>query len=437
MRRIFLYIFLCLVIGVVGCGDNNVIGSEKKQIVLAMVYNAEGEIRDNQAIEEEIELFNKTHENCEIVIKKYVRSENALEDGVHLLQREIISGEGPDLIDFGSGYTKADIVGKYTENLYEYIDTDYSLRTDLYLNVLDSFSIDTKLYAIPLAFQLNSFVGRREDIGNIEGWNVSEMLCMLEKSRKKYPMGYDTKAGVFGNLMYASLEDFVDWENGKSYFDSSDFRNVLEYANKFDYEYNQNMGEFSFNECTVRQIIIGNVFATAIAEGELGTQDVTYAGFPNKAKSGTVVSPCRNVIAISMASKNKDCAWEFIRQLLGTRYQERINDCATLSVNREVVEKQLDLAMHEEIENGEKKVKASYAMDYSYDFQPIYHITEKQKNDFKKLVEEAKTSSTDDEKIYEIIFEEADGYFAGQKTVDDVIEGIENRVWIYISEKGK
>ena len=435
---------ICIILGIItflgaitGCSKNNVGSTGKTQIVLAMVYANEDMVRKDTLLEDQVALFNQKHEDCEIVIKNYYRSETLFEDGVNLIEREIVSGEASDIIDYQYEYNKSDIIGQYTEDLYPYIEADTELKESLYTNILDSFAIDEKLYAIPLSYSLSTYVGRESEIGNVENWNFETMVDTFDRLGKKYPMGYNTKADILANILYDSLDDFIDWEQGENYFDSEDFRNMVEFANTFDYEYNQNMSSYELQDCVVQQLYISGVFDTAIAEGEMQTSDVVYAGYPSKTGCGTLITPGSDVMAISMASKNKERSWEFIKQLLLPYFQEKLNDRASLSVNRDVINSQLDRAMKVEMENGKEVVKETYCTSYEYERLPIYSITEKQRDDFVRLLENAKVSSTNNEKINEIVFEEIDGYFAGQKSLDECIDNIENRVWIYISEKGK
>ena len=57
---------------------------------------------DNVYLKKQVELYNQTHNEYQIEIQRYERSEQMEEDGILLLQREIASGKGPDIIDFGA-----------------------------------------------------------------------------------------------------------------------------------------------------------------------------------------------------------------------------------------------------------------------------------------------------------------------------------------------
>lgn len=110
---------------------------------------------NNMYLQKQVEKYNQTHDDYRIEIQRYERSEQIEEDGVLKLQREIISGEGPDIIDFGSGYTTSDIVGEYTEDLFPYMETEN--QGTYFDKVLRAFSYGENLYAVPLGFTMKIY----------------------------------------------------------------------------------------------------------------------------------------------------------------------------------------------------------------------------------------------------------------------------------------
>ena len=50
------------------------------------------------------------------------------------------------------------------------------------------------------------------------------------------------------------------------------------------------------------------------------------------------------------------------------------------------------------------------------------------------LAEKADTMISDDEAVFNIIVEEAAGYFAGDRTIDDVLKNIQNRAKLIVTE---
>ncbi len=433
MRKIVTLLAICILLST--CSACQTSSKEKtntkKQIILAMIYDDEEDTDGSGSISDYINKFNDTHENYEIIVKNYYRSDNMYDDAINLIQREIVSGEGPDIIDYRFGYSLSDVIAEYTEDMNSYISNDRELQEDIFTNIVESFQVNGKLLAIPTSYSINTYVGRKTDLGSIDRWDISSMIDVLDKSGKKYPIGYNPKSSIFASLTYANLDEFVDWENGNTLFDSNSFRKALEYANRFDYEYDQNMTSYSYDDSVASEMIVGSVYDTAIAENKLGTNDVVYPGYPCSSGYGKIAMPWGHTFAISMASNYKDQSWEFIRQFFSIEYQETESNAMILSLRKSVIDRQLEYA-----KKNDGREKASFQTEYSGERYPIYSITEKQADDFLNILYQVDKSSTVDEKIYTIVCEETDAYFAGEKSMDEVIDNIEKRTWIYVSEKG-
>ncbi len=430
---LFLMIYIMFI---TGCSNKEAaLGTTgKKQLVLALVVDSEETIV-NSEIENQIAIFNDNHDDFEIVTKKYVRSEDSLTDGVHRLQREIVSGEGPDIIDFDFNYRKSDVVGEYTENLYDYIENDEILKNDLFMNVVDSFAVDGKLYAIPTSVFLHTFISNNDELIGYDDLNINTLLDVFVQAGNKHPMRSSDKLGVLSDLLFNTLDDYIDWDKGINYFNSKEFRRLLEYSDTFNYEYDEN-NVFAYSECIAFDTTIGNVYDTACAEGTLGTEDIAYIGFPNRSGSEVISEAWGSTLAISIDSDYKVESWEFIKQFFSDEYQENNGREMALSYRKSIIEKQIKDAKEIEYSGDEKVVKGTYTVDNSSEQYPIYSITDKQATDMWNLMERVNSSSLVDEYVYTIVLEEADKYFADQQSVDDAINGIENRIGTYISEKG-
>ena len=215
-----------------GCG----VSQEQTKGAVTLVLVSFG---DNAAIREQVAIFNENHTDYQIEIQQYSRYEQEEGDGIERLQREIVSGNGPDMINFGRGYSVTDILGKYTEDLSPYLaDLSAEEKEVYFTNILEAFSYQDKLYALPVSFTLHTYAGRSSVVGNRESWTIEELMsCYQEELEKSggslmlYPG--ETKKDVFGSILTGSVESFVDWEERTCSFDSSGFKKVMEFANQF------------------------------------------------------------------------------------------------------------------------------------------------------------------------------------------------------------
>ncbi len=84
-------------------------------------------------------------------------------------------------------------------------------------------------------------------------------------------------------------------------------------------------------------------------------------------------------------------------------------------------------------ENGEKVYydQSTYIGDTEYTLEPL---TQEQVDDFKAMIDGASVAGNYDSDIMDIINEEAEAYFSGDKSAEDVAALIQNRVGIYLGE---
>ncbi|MCD7751146.1 MAG: ABC transporter substrate-binding protein [Lachnospiraceae bacterium] len=122
-----------------------------------------------------VEQFNETHTDYQIEVEYYSHYDDPYLDGLAVIQREIVSGEGPDIIDFGKGYSVVDTIGKYTMDLYPFLNEEDYLES-----ILEAFSYEGGLYAVPVGFAINSLVGKTSVVGTQSAWTLEEMIACYE-----------------------------------------------------------------------------------------------------------------------------------------------------------------------------------------------------------------------------------------------------------------
>lgn len=394
-------------------------------------------------LRKQVELYNQSQDDYRIEIQQYERSEKPEEDGVLRLQREIVSGNGPDLIDFGSGYTTSDIVGKYTEDLYAYLGEEG--RKACFDNILTAFSYQESLYAVPLGFTLKSFAGRTENLGGRGSWTIGEMLeCFRgqEKERLLYPGAF--KMDVFATILTGSMEHYIDWETGECAFDGEEFRDVLEFCNGFSDHLE--IGEdfsvkkaFLEDKALLMPVSIRTVYDICEAELIFDGRKVTFIGFPVEADSGTMIESCGSVLALSSGSRHKEAAWKFIRRCLDGPAQRELP--SGFPMCRSALEEQLEDATkteYETNENGGKHPVVKHQVRFEGE-EPvdIYSITQEQADRLLALLEGARSCSQTDRKIYQIFLDEAGSYFSGDKSLEETTDVIQARVSMYVAENIK
>lgn len=431
-------IFLILVMCLSAC-DN--IPEENKMSEVTTLTLATFD--NNLYLQKQVDLYNQTHDDYQIGIQRYERSEQMEEDGLLLLQREIVSGKGPDIIDFGSGYTTSDIVGAYTEDLYSYMGTEN--QEDYFENVLTAFSYGECLYAVPLGFTLESFVGTKKNLGDRSSWTIEEMMeCYggQKKGKTLYPGAF--KIDVFGTLLTGSMEYYIDWNTGICNFAGEEFRNVMEFCNGFP-DHLEIPEDFSVKQAFMNDVAMlmpisfSTVYDICRAELIFDEQEIEYIGFPVEGTCGTIIQTCGPVLAISRNSIRKDAAWDFISWCLSKSCQSELplGFPVCRSALEEKIAEAIDIEYEMDQSETQKPMVKQRILFEGEDPIPIYCITQEQAEQLLALIESAVIGSSTDRKIYHIFFEEAEYYFNGTKSLDETVDVIQARVSMYVNERIK
>lgn len=423
-----------------GCGRQS--GEIKENVVTLTL----GTFGNNREVRQQVELFNEKHEDYQIEIREYERYETEDGGGIERLQREIVSGNGPDIIDFGYGYSVTDILGKYTEDLFPYFEKmSVQGENNYFTNILQAFAYEDGLYAMPVSFRLKTFAVRSSLIGERESWNIEELMNYYGTARNQasgslmlYPG--ETKKDVFGTFIMGSVENYVDWEQGTCSFHGEDFKTLMEFANQFPdtlqiTEDFSPMGSFAAGEALLYPESLSSIYDIGKAERVLG-EPVTHIGYPVTGSDGTIIHASDIMLAINSTSEHKDIAWEFITQFLEEDFQSTINE--GFPINKTALEKQLQQGMQTEYtENADGSripIAKSEIIFEGEEPIKIYQITQKEADTLLNLLERASVSSAYDSRLHIILLEEVDSYFAGDKTLDEAAEIMQGRAQMYVGE---
>jgi ABC-type glycerol-3-phosphate transport system substrate-binding protein len=241
-------------------------------------------------------------------------------------------------------------------------------------------------------------------------------------------------------FVYSISGRFIDWESGSVDFLSDDFVRILEFAATFGNAYAdwEDPGRIKAHEGfasgkyllhdTVVNDLTGMQMLDALFDGE-----AKYIGYPREdASSGIVITP-RNSLAINANSQHKDGAFAFISYLLSDAYQvdSRDFDYSVIPIKRSGVEALVTLQTTEP-EGGGPLTSWSYD-DLSVE---IYASRNRDYIDtFYDVIARADGLRQGDTNVTAIIREEAESFFAGQKSTREVAEIIQNRVQVmYVNE---
>jgi len=423
----------------------------KTELTLACLYL-------DYNLRSQIVKFNKSNPDYRIVVKDY--SEYATDDdynaGLTKLNTELISGNVPDILVNGTELP----IGQYAakgllEDLWPYLDADpeYS-RDKLMTQPLNAAQTDGKLYRLPIDFGVTTAVGLGKVVGEYTTWTLADVNDALSK----LPEGatvfnkYYTQAEMLKYCIAMNAENFMNWQDGTCSFDSDEFRALLEFVKPFpaEYDWQSDAEEYESNYTRLKngkQLLyptsifdfdsIYYMFATL-------DHDVRFIGFPREDGSSGNAFNASCTLSISTACRDKSGAWAFIRSTLSDDYQENIWN---YPIVKSVFEAKAQEAMTQEYETD---ADGNQILDddgnpipisnggMSYGDEPmieLYAVTQEQYDAVMALIDSTTSFVDYDQNVLSIISDEAAGYFAGSKTVEEASKLIQSRVSLYIQEQ--
>lgn len=398
----------------------------------------------------------KPENSSRVVIVDYTEGMSAdadfsdIEKSIYL---DTLTGAGPDILVnlFDSISFRSDAI---MEDMNQYIDGSRGIDRKLYFdNVFRVCETDGSLFHIPVRFELEGLIANSELVSNRNGWTYEEFF----EASEKMPDEVSFLEGVLYNdllklMIGTSLPQFVDYKNKTVDLDNEEMRRILQMVKKYgvpkipdDEGYMYKTVKLSENsrvegEMDLTQekfgegmlaIRVGTVSNASEIGGHRtrGAAEPAFLGYPATKKTGMAIHPALTM-GITASSDSKGPAWDFIRAYL--EYETPSGICPyTASVR---------IAEYE-AEFQSKMVETNAYYDEYFEEDPVlarlfsYQVSEGDVDEFRELVEGATICTGGDPVIFNIICEEAAGYFAGDRTEDEVLKNIQNRAMTVVKER--
>lgn len=398
--------------------------------------------------------FNQSNEKYRITIKDY--SQYATNEewyaGITQLNNDIISGKIPDIISCSDQLPIVNYVNKgLLVDFYELMESDESIdRADYCENVFKAYEVGGKLYELPTSFYIWTVYGKQSIFGDKTSLTWDELDAYLAQYEGSSVFSEMTKADVLSNSLRFSYSQLVDEETGECHFNSDMFKSILEFANT--YPESINWEELSMdqdywslyetqyieNRTLLSQSTIYTVYEAWLNGYYNFAEPTTPVGYPNDHGIGSAVKAI-NSYAISAKSPYKDGAWEFVKSFISAENQlkDERYDYWGLPILKEALEDSAKYIMEKPyyIDQDGNKVEQDYTIWIKNEEVVIEPADEQEKQRWIDFILSVETKGSDDyQDALEIISEEAAAYFSGQKTVEAVMEIIQSRMNIFISE---
>ena len=414
----------------------------------------------DSSLQNAIVRFNRTSNvRIEVIDYSQYNNEDDWNAGKTKLTTEIMSGQLPDILALdGLPYQQLAAKGLIVD-LYPLIDADREMsREDFMPNVLQALEVNGKLCSTLSTFTVVTLAGASSVVGSEPGWSFDELRAALAAMPEGCTVldEFTTSGDILRDIVTIDADYYIDWSTGKVNFDSKEFIDTLNFSklfpNMFD-SMNYNWDEYESAEQRIREgkqllnrMYIGGFSDIAQNEALFGGE-LTYIGFPTASGVGSYLS-LESGYGITSSCADKEKAWEFLRGFMTEKAFDADLYYWGFPANRNVLEKRLKDAMTIEYMKDEKgnyvlddkgeRVPLSIGgvwMEGSDEIVPIYALTQAQADKIMGVISSATKLYSQNTAVLDIICEQTDAFFSGQKSAEEVARLVQGKLSIYVNEQ--
>ena len=353
------------------------------------------------------------------------------------LSVDINAGDGPDILlntislkQFNRDDLLVDLAAYIPEGNY-------------FTNVFDAAATDGVLYQMPLTC---GFQGISTDAGNWTGgagMTYDEYSAFVDNVCNGDDPVDMTRLDFFCLCVDNMSDEFV---SGSSIsFDNQVFRElasyvndniadpiVAEYADPFEQWMAETDEEFASHPA---EFVTVNSFNSYLREYKIDGGDPVMIGIPSSDGRGPAIS-CYDSVAVSARSKYTDGCIDFVNVLLSDEIQCLYALSDATPVNIDAYDESAAESMEIFNESMARTEANTPEADRAANGLVICYVTDEDIAEYEALIASCDHIPSTDTAVMLIVREEIQAYLAGQKSLDEVMDLITNRVDLFVSERG-
>lgn len=324
-------------------------------------------------------------------------------------------------------------------DLYGFLDGDPECgREDLVSSVLRAYEKKGRLYALAPDFYVFTMWGAESVVKGRRGVTMGELMRILEENGGDVNSvyGFSADESVLRTLCALGMDEFICWEEGTCDFTGERFREVLKFAG----EYQGARFDSLYSAIRSGEVLMTLMNVSSVEDyrlwSEIYGENIQYIGCPTAEGTGSAVYMGEQ-LAISAKTEHSGEAWEFLRYFLLHGYEH-------IGTGFPLVREQFEACMEKSQSEDTVQDDAgnSYRIPRRTFFErdvvniEIYKAEPGDVEAVREMIESATGKYGYINEIMTIIEEEAEGFFRGQRTLDEVTHNIQNRVQLYLNEQG-
>lgn len=320
-----------------------------------------------------IAMFNSLYPEYYLQVATYADAE--------AMNLAIISGEGPDIICL-DGLSEEDYArnGRLLD-LYPYLDADETVsRDELVPEYLAEYETGGGLYRLSPVFGYGYLSINSDVVSNVPD-TFGEYLTAARENADNPTWEMAAEYALRIMLGY-SMTNFVDFDEGTCNFESEEFYSLLELT--------------GMGRTLTEEEYLNVEWLYSPESAGIWNETVGQGGFPS---AGVLVTESMDTFGINAGTMYPEAAWNFFSLLLS------------------------------------EDIQRSYAEMTGYCPVRTAVFLELVSDDIQSKISQARGHWVDTSSVYDIVMEEAEGYFAGDISAETAAQHIQSRVMIYLAEQ--
>ena len=337
----------------------------------------------------------------------------------------------------------------YLENLWLYIENDPDLGLDaVLLPPLKASEVSGGLYLLFGEVSVVTLIGPEHIVGERSGRTLDELLETLSSMPPESTiLRYNTtRDEVFFRLLSAQMDQFVDWNTGKTSFDSEKFYKMVTFLETVPDKFETSLTHQQvLEECAQRMLEGEQMLEVAalammpdVARLDTYFMDrAIFVGYPTVDGSlGSMFTLHGGILSMSATCQNKEAAWEFMRPLIQKKYDgNEITYKHQYALMKIPVNLSNYIAGNEaDLENPDMYAYGPSGVHYPNSTKVGPVKDEEYIERFDNLVNNTSQIYWPDDELANIVWECLGPYFAGDRTMEDTVRMLDSRVGLYVSE---
>lgn len=406
--------------------------------------------------------FNQEHPQYHVQLKEYMglNGYQNYEDAAAALNMDLVTGKAVDIIPVGYTELEKYLSKDLLEDLYPYLNASEALSAENLVDIiLEAYTFDNKLVALPSWFRLEVIAGRQSQVGAQSSWSIADMITFFDQYQDDRVLQSLSPNDMLEVCLKCNLGYFINRETKECHFDSEEFLQILQFADRFTGEDDgygwQRVLQENDQLLLYKLWCVTPDFAVEIPQW-FENDTVNYIGYPTMdGSSGILLETSEDAYGILTTSAHKDIAWEFLESVIlaeGEKNDTFDNTYGIFDTYFPIMKDKLELQLTASTENP-YMTDAQGELLLDQDGAPIrrqygttnyvnlgivtvnYIPLQEEVEQVRKLIRQARTPSEYQETVMSIILEESAGYFNGDREAAETAEIIQNRVQVYLNEK--